>query len=312
MACNAGHFSCEFFEKHVIDASRQELYPHNERHSLRELLLHIWYPQQKTNSMTIAPAKKVYPLIIFSHGLGGAFNGLSYTALCEYCACQGYVVVSVSHTYACKSIMLSSAQMSGYLFPVLAVHCRNGDLFDIELETWVSDIRFVLDQCMRYNNMQESVLYQKIDSSKIGVIGHSFGGATAVQVCRRDDRVKAAINLDGPLYGVHATVPFSKPVLFIVGQFEGPGLSSVESQPLMQALLWAWHMKNNLLPDIDEFIQRSTADVYKVMISGIVHATFSDETFVDSVMQPWLSDGAQAQTIIQTGVVAFFDQYLQN
>ena len=47
------------------------------------------------------------------------------------------------------------------------------------------------------------------------MIGHSLGGMMTAQVCRRDARVKAGINLDGPLWGINSTKPFHKPFLFI-------------------------------------------------------------------------------------------------
>ena len=40
-----------------------------------------------------------------------------------------------------------------------------------------------------------------MDTSRIGMFGHSYGGATAAQVLVEDSRVKAAINMDGTLYG---------------------------------------------------------------------------------------------------------------
>jgi hypothetical protein len=40
----------------------------------------------------------------------------------------------------------------------------------------------------------------RLDLNKIGVIGHSVGGATAYHLAIHDSRVKAAINLDGRVY----------------------------------------------------------------------------------------------------------------
>ena len=45
--------------------------------------------------------------------------------------------------------------------------------------------------------MKDYDLYSSIDFSKIGVFGHSFGGATAVLSAFLDSRIAACINLDG-------------------------------------------------------------------------------------------------------------------
>ncbi|MEI0739748.1 hypothetical protein VQ056_29130 [Paenibacillus sp. JTLBN-2024] len=41
----------------------------------------------------------------------------------------------------------------------------------------------------------------RLDLNKVGMFGHSFGGATAAQMLLADGRVKAALNMDGTLYG---------------------------------------------------------------------------------------------------------------
>ena len=41
-----------------------------------------------------------------------------------------------------------------------------------------------------------SPFYQKIDANRLGIAGHSLGGATTMMVAARDERVKAAVGLD--------------------------------------------------------------------------------------------------------------------
>ena len=58
----------------------------------------------------------------------------------------------------------------------------------------------MLDTCFR-NLVSESAsptsrFYQKIDASRLGIAGHSLGGATTMMVAARDERVKAAVGLD--------------------------------------------------------------------------------------------------------------------
>src|SRR5438132_2821874 len=184
-----------FFEYHIIDISRQELYPHDQSHPFRELMMHVWKPYDCE--------QKEYPLILFSHGLGETYNGMTYTYLCQTIAQQGYIVASVSHTYGCKDIQFPDGRIAQYNFlSRLTADKEITYLYDEEVELWVGDMLFAFYECERL-----------IGFSSVAIVGHSLGGSTAIQLCRRDDRVKVAINLDGPLFGNDAMMSFNKPVL---------------------------------------------------------------------------------------------------
>ncbi len=61
---------------------------------------------------------------------------------------------------------------------------------------------FVLNQIEKLNQSDKDNRFTgRMDTSRIGMFGHSYGGATAAQVLVEDSRVKAAINMDGTLYG---------------------------------------------------------------------------------------------------------------
>jgi hypothetical protein len=45
------------------------------------------------------------------------------------------------------------------------------------------------------------LFYKRLDLSRIGMMGWSFGGATAMQMSRNDPRVKALVDQDGQLFG---------------------------------------------------------------------------------------------------------------
>jgi dienelactone hydrolase len=285
--------SFNFAEYHIVDTSRRELYPHDINHPYREFMIHVWSPKTQEQC----------PLILFSHGLGGTFNGLSYTALCEYCASHGYVVVSVSHMYASKLIQLPDGRSAGYLFPAQFHYQQKKDMYSTEIETWVADMMCTLDWCAEHD----------IDLSRVGVMGHSLGGSTAIQLCRSDSRIKAAVNFDGPLYGANKLSSVDQPVMFIVGSFVAPGLNPGLSVAARDALMWAQYFGKGSLPLINAFISVQQSDVYKITIEGIVHGTFSDQALMpDPTLLPWLIDGNQAHTIINSYVTAFFDCYLKH
>jgi dienelactone hydrolase len=295
-----------FVEYCLVDQSRLEVYPHIQKHPYRELLMHVWIPREDEH--------KRYPLLLFSHGLGPIYNGKTYIQLCQTLTQRGYVVASVSHTYACKPLpSLSDGTMYPYLFPVHAVHYQHGKhMFDIETEIWVADMQYALDECLRYNTIVGNQLYNTIDSARIGIIGHSLGGSTAVQMGRRDSRIRVVVNLDGPLYGENALQPFAKPMLFIFGSSVVPGMHTAFGVvPRHAAFMWRQYFNDNWLPILKKFIALSSDVMHVIVIDGIVHDTFSDYAFVvDPVIQPWLIDTAAAHAQIIEHIGAFCDCYL--
>jgi predicted esterase len=296
-----------FFEYHIIDTSRQELYPQNQPHSFRECMMHVWVPHDEQ--------QKQYPLILFSHGLGDTYNGMTYTYLCRTIASCGYVVASVSHTYGCKAIQFPDGRIADYNFYNRAMHYgHGGNLFDQEVEIWVDDMICALNECQKLNTSENEYLYNKIDMSRVGMIGHSLGGSTAIQMCRRDSRVAAAINLDGPLYGTDAMKPFSKPMLFIFGSSVLPSqITALGKVPMHYAFNWRSCFNMLWLPSLDTFIALLSSDVHKIVIEGIVHDTFTDYAFTpDPEIQQWLIDGAVAHCAIVGYVCEFLDRYLKS
>src|SRR6202042_1113960 len=55
----------------------------------------------------------------------------------------------------------------------------------------------------------------RLDLDRIGVVGYSLGGAIAMQLCWRDDRLKAAVNIDGWFFDAAADSWIEKPFMFI-------------------------------------------------------------------------------------------------
>jgi predicted dienelactone hydrolase len=84
-----------------------------------------------------------------------------------------------------------------------------------------ADASFALDQLSRVARLDpRSPLAGHLDLHRVGIIGHSIGGATAVQVIAADPRFKAAVNLDGKLFGAQSAAHLKRPLLWI--QSDGP------------------------------------------------------------------------------------------
>ena len=76
---------------------------------------------------------------------------------------------------------------------------------------------FALDQLERLNASDPSGKFVgRLDLQRVGVFGHSLGGATALQFCHDDSRCKAGIDVDGAPLGSAAVEGVTQPFLFLL------------------------------------------------------------------------------------------------
>lgn len=106
------------------------------------------------------------PVIVFSHGLGA--DRLSYKYLAEHLASHGFVVAVPEH-------LGSGAQQ--------VVALLNGQADEVAQPTEFVDrpldVKFLLDELER-RSQSDPIYYNRLNFQQVGVIGHSFGGYTAL------------------------------------------------------------------------------------------------------------------------------------
>ena len=85
-----------------------------------------------------------------------------------------------------------------------------------QLQIRTADVRFVLDELERLDQYDATgLLTGRLDTARVGIFGHSFGGAVAAEACLLDSRFRAGIDLDSVLYGESATEGVAQPFLFM-------------------------------------------------------------------------------------------------
>ncbi|MBC7811471.1 MAG: hypothetical protein H7175_10000, partial [Burkholderiales bacterium] len=157
-----------------------------------------------------------FPVLVFSHGLVGL--RLQNSSTLQDLASWGYVVVAIDHTDAAAVTVFPDGEAVFYDLE------RFGIPSDVEPDVtvmdervfpvWVADQRFVYDTLETWAE-SDPLLADKLDMTRIGSLGHSFGGATALEVCRIDTRCQAAVNIDGGLYGDIVTQPAVSPLMLM-------------------------------------------------------------------------------------------------
>lgn len=163
-------------------------------------------------------ARAPYPIVVFSHGLGGSRDAGSY--LGEHWSSRGYFVLYVQHHGSDKEIWMGQLKNGGGRAQakqaVLQTLRASANLE--QLSARVEDVHFVLDKLTELNTSDPS-LKGKLDLQKIAIAGHSFGAGTALATVGqsfgpntkdlqfRDSRIKCAIYLSPPVNPVNREHP---------------------------------------------------------------------------------------------------------
>lgn len=139
-----------------------------------------------TGSRRDAPADYIsapYPLLIFSHGNGGL--RIQNFTMCEWLASFGFVVVAPDHT---GNSMVTCFPEGVVIFDPL--------LIPISFWQRKDDISFLIDKMTDLSSYDPNGFFTGlVDTAKVGVFGHSFGGTVAAEVAKSDTRIKAAIDM---------------------------------------------------------------------------------------------------------------------
>lgn len=165
-------------------------------------------------SPRVSTERSTWPVVLFSPGL--SMPREQYTALVSDLASRGYVVFAVSYPYESAVSVLAGGQVVGQTVHPDVMgpppHPAIQRLIDIRS----ADSSFVLDQLTHLAQLDPaSPLVGRLDLSHVGFVGHSLGGATAVQTLASDSRFNVGVNLDGKLFGAERTVRLRQPFLWI-------------------------------------------------------------------------------------------------
>ncbi|MET7757686.1 alpha/beta hydrolase [Streptomyces sp. NPDC005389] len=149
----------------------------------------------RTHSRTDArPAPGRRPLVLLSPGF--SVSRWTLTHLAEDLASRGYVVASVDHAYESYGISLPGGRT---LTCVACTALDEGGVHgSVVTSTRAADMRYVLDRLTGPRPVWKHA--DVIDARRIGMAGHSIGGASAASAMVADPRIDAGINMDGSFW----------------------------------------------------------------------------------------------------------------
>ncbi|MCX6854796.1 MAG: hypothetical protein NTV80_07810 [Verrucomicrobia bacterium] len=245
-----------------------------------------------------------FPVVIFSHGLGGSREGYEY--LGRHWAGCGYVSVHLQHIGSDDSVWKDlPAAERGKSLQKAAANLSNA-------LNRPPDGQFALDQIEKLNTDESSPLKGRLDLKAMAIAGHSFGGYTTLALAgqtfmlpffqskRYDEpRLKAAIQMSAPaptirrdLDGTFASIKI--PVMHMTGTKD-----FLELLPQTTAA-------DRRIP----FDHMSQAETYLVNFNDGDHFIFSGHEGLPGATERKEQD-AIFHRLICASTTAFWDAYLK-
>ena len=291
------------------------------------LLNHVSLVQSHSfKDVPVARTDSAYPVLIFSHGylIGHVRQN---TALMEHLASHGYVIFSIAHPHETlfwtesdgsiftldsknplmipqRDAALAQNSDSGVaeIDAILAAHTtaekdarlraylnnRVANWYGTSGRLWLDDTRFVIQEIEKLNaDRNQHFLGGRLDLSRLGVLGMSFGGKIVARFCAEDSRCRAGLDLDGGL-----------PLLEV--------LDNPPSQPMMVVYPADREARYDLL------YKRLNGSVYRVALHGASHIHVMEfAVMLDPLLRLRSIRASKALQIINDYALAFFDQELQ-
>ncbi len=253
----------------------------------RDVPVKIFYPKA---------AEGRFPVIVFSHGLGGSRDGYPY--LGRHWASHGYVCVYLQHIGSDSSVWQGG---KNFMAEMKKAAANPSNSLNRPL-----DVRFAIDRIAKLNQ-EDGTFKGKLDMDRIGMAGHSFGAYTTlaavgqvfvlpggIEKTLADPRIKAAIAMSSPVPANRtrhekAFGSISVPVYHMTGTLDDSPIGDSKAA-------------DRRVP----FDHAKLADTYLLILRDGDHMVFSGRV---GIARPL--DKPQ-QDLIRSSSLAFWDAYLKN
>ena len=161
-----------------------------------------WITTSAVLDAQVATVEPRYPVLLFFPGWDG--KRATYAAIVQDLASRGFVVAAIgydSEDCAQPDQGGASPRTTDMDFSSAAAFKRTVQVADTKITRVASSATRVLDALEDLDRRDRRGRFTgRLDLSRIAAIGHSLGGAIALQIAWLDPRIKAAIDLDGWLF----------------------------------------------------------------------------------------------------------------
>ena len=248
----------------------------------------------------VSDAQATFPVVVYSHGWNG-FRTINFNQA-ETLASEGYVVITIDHTYISTMTVFPGGRQVAADPDVLPNEDVVGPQRFLEaageaVDVMAADISFVVDELSNINRGARSTpLGQRLDLDRLGLFGHSLGGGAVVEFCASDGRCGAGMGFD----------PWVEPVdEAIIERGLRVPFAFVRSQ--------AWAREDND-PVLRSLFENGTGVQYWQSITGTEHRDFLFAPLMSPVggligIQGSIDSGRLID-ILDDGLTGFFGQHL--
>jgi hypothetical protein len=178
-----------------------------------------------TNNPKLLQEQAKFPIILLKSGIGTLAT--DYTTFAEDLASHGYIVVANDSPYSTFVVVYANGRVIGKTAQgnpgeIGASSAYRNHLLNNLIRVWSDDTKFIFYKLEQLNTLDSSNrFFGRLDLNSVGILGHSFGGATALQFCHDNPICKAGIDMDGAPFGTVVQTGLKKPFMFLLADHAG-------------------------------------------------------------------------------------------
>ncbi|GIV65512.1 MAG: hypothetical protein KatS3mg046_772 [Bellilinea sp.] len=289
----------------------QRTEPYSNSSEFRQVNVTCWYPQNESDGET-------FPLIIFSHGGLGTEN--SNESLYRELASHGYVVCSIGHPQHALWTKSKDGHLTFVSLEYFGELQREDAYANKEqsyryYQKWMNirtaDINFVVDTLLTKAAEGTSGVYTLIDSTKIGVMGHSLGGSAALAIPRQREDIDAVIALESPfLYDIVGVE--NGEFIWLDEEYPVPVLNIYSDSSWSHLAEWPQYARNASL------LTNALSTAISIYLPGRGHFSLTDLSLASPLLTRILDSGRPARDNVEylrevnQICLNFFDHFLKN
>ncbi|NFM30140.1 lipase [Clostridium botulinum] len=271
----------------------------------KQLFTHLsQVPTHVVQGAKISTAEPKYPVLLFSPGVRSTrFQSLTTI---EELVSHGYIVVGLDHPYTSAKVTFPDGRSIFYkpdTKSMTASELYKHNIGNVGIR--VADVRFLLDTLTKWNKKDPNALLQgKLDLERIGMFGHSYGGATTAEALAQDNRLKAGVSLEGGFWGSVSQKGLKQPFMYLMS---GGTAASFDPSTIKKDKVFY----EEFIPDLQSVMNKSTNNTYYLTVDHFIHQSFTDISIMSPLLFAKDIDPVHNIDITRSYVRTFFDQYLK-
>ena len=161
-----------------------------------------WVRTSATLNASLSARRTRYPILVYLPAWDGSQG--ENTVFVQDLASRGFIVAAIGYDDpACAGVDESAgeAATTGLDLSSQAAFERTVGVAHQKITRVANAVSRVIDALETLDRIDPAGRFRgRLELDRIGVVGYSLGGAIAVQSCWRDQRLKAAVNIDGWLF----------------------------------------------------------------------------------------------------------------